>query len=204
MQETSLQTSTAISASSDDPASRPMPTPKRRPTGSSKRTKSVAWFLKPSVIALVLVVAFLTVGWGVYRVVIRSSPETDAADLADLEDFDLDSPSLGQADEPTNDSTISRPEQSTLRPFTAPVIVEHAPQVPLNPPANSFELPPVSSLPSFQSARYERDPARRIATPAKASGAWLSGTIEDSEVAPARIDLPARVSQAIVDGPAIR
>lgn len=204
MQETSLQTPIATSPSPDNQASMPMPTPKRRPSGSSRRSKSVAWFLKPAFVALVLVVAVLTIGWGAYNVVIRSSPETDAADLADLEDFDLDSPSPGQADEPTDDSMTSRPEQPPLRPFTAPAIVERAPQIPVNPSANSLELPPVSSLPSFQSARYERDPARRNAAPAEALGVWLSGTIEDSEETPARIALPSRVSQAIVDGPAIR
>lgn len=161
------------------------------------------WFTKPTFIALVLVVAALTAGWGAYSVVTQQSAEPDEAELADLDDFDLESPSLGQS-ESTDELPPSQSDDSLSRLRPATSLVEHAPQLPSPASANSFEPPLLSSLPSFQSARYERDPAGRSSIPAANSGAWLSGTIEVAEEAPSRLALPARISQTEVDGPAIR
>lgn len=168
-----------------------------------EKKTSLPWFTKPTFIALVLVVAALTVGWGAYSVVTQQSAEPDEAELADLDDFDLESPSLG-AGEPTDDRPLSRPGDSLLRQHPTIPLAEHAPQLPAQTSASSVELSPLSSLPSFQSARYERDPAGRNSIPAVNSGAWLSGTIEVTEEAPSRLALPARISQTEVDGPAIR
>lgn len=178
---------------------------KPRSSRSSSRGKKVTmpWFAKPTFVALVLVVMALTASWGAYSVVVQQSAEPDDAGLADLEDFDLESPSLGQS-ESTDELPPSRLGDSLSRQRPATSLVEHAPQLPPPASVNSFEPPPLSSLPSFQSARYERDPAGRDSIPAANSGAWLSGTIEVAEEAPPRISLPARVSQAEVDGPAIR
>ena len=210
MQETSLETSTAdsnpsLDSSPNELISPSTPTPKRRPAVSlsSGRAPSVAWFLKPSALALVL--ALLTVGWGAYSVVSSPSSDADEVELADLEGFDDESPSLGQAETTSTAATLPL-EVPKSRPFAAPGVVERAPQLPPTSAANSFELPPLSSLPSFQSARYERDPAGRgsnSGTPSS-SGAWLNGTIESADDAPAKIMLPSRLSQGIVDGPAIR
>ena len=167
-----------------------------------KRT-SMPWFTKPTFIALVLVVAALTAGWGAYSVVTQQSAEPDEAELADLDDFDLESPSLGQS-ESTDELPPSQSDDSLSRLRPATSLVEHAPQLPSPASANSFEPPLLSSLPSFQSARYERDQAGRSSIPAANSGAWLSGTIEVAEEAPSRLALPARISQTEVDGPAIR
>ena len=161
------------------------------------------WFLKPAFIGLMLVAVALVVGWGVYGVVVRQSPESDEAELADLEDFDLESPSLGQS-EPTDELPPSRLGDSQSRQQLSTPLVEHAPQLPALPSASSFEPPPPSSLPSFQAARYERDPAGRGSNSGTNSGAWLSGTIEVAEEATSRIALPARISQTEFDGPAIR
>lgn len=178
---------------------------KPRSSRSSSRGKKVTmpWFAKPTFVALVLVVMALTASWGAYSVVVQQSAEPDDAGLADLEDFDLESPSLGQS-ESTDELPPSRLGDLLSRQRPATSLVEHAPQLPPPASVNSFEPPPLSSLPSFQSARYERDPVGRGSIPTANSGAWLSGTIEVLEEAPSRISLPARVSQAEVDGPAIR
>ncbi len=198
-----LKTPSSIEES--NPASMPSLPPRKRsskstPRGSAKRMR---WFFKPAFIALVLIVAGLTLGWGAYGVLIRPTAESDQAELADLEDFDLESPSLGQG-EPTDELPSSRPGDSLTRQQHSTPLVEQAPQLPALPSAGSFELPPLSALPSFQATRYERDPAGRSSDSGTHSGAWLSGTIEVAEEANSRIALPARISQTEFDGPAIR
>ena len=177
--------------------------PRSSKAASRGKKATMPWIVKPTFVALVLVVVALTVGWGAYSVVVQQSAEPDDAELADLEDFDLESPSLGQS-ESTDELPPSQLGDSPSRQRPSIPLVEHAPQLPSPTFASSFEPPPLSSLPSFQSARYERDPAGRSAIPAVNSGAWLSGTIEVAEEAPSRLALPARISQAEVDGPAIR
>ncbi len=208
MHDPSHPASVEMSSSPEESNAISMSVPPVRPRSSKAASRgkkaTMPWFTKPTFVALVLVAVALTVGWGTYSVVVQQSAEPDDAELADLEDFDLESPSLGQS-ESTDELPPSRLGDSQSRQRPATSFVEHAPQLPSPGSANPFEPPPLSSLPSFQTARYERDSAGRSSIPAANSGAWLSGTIEVADEAPSRISLPARVSQqAEVDGPAIR
>jgi hypothetical protein len=213
MQETTSPPSLSLADSnSDRPPAVPVNSstrPRSSKSTSLAKPKSVAWFLQPAFVGLVLVVVTLTVGWGAYTVVVRQTPETDDSELADLEGFDLETPSLGQA-EPNEESDEDRSAPSlgnsqSLQ-STSALAVELAPQLPTLPPTSSLELPPASSLPSFESARYERGSSGRDAKTGSSSnsGAWLSGTIEAADEAASRIALPSRISQAVGDGPALR
>ena len=104
---------------------------KPRSSRSSSRGKKVTmpWFAKPTFVALVLVVMALTASWGAYSVVVQQSAEPDDAGLADLEDFDLESPSLGQS-ESTDELPPSRLGDLLSRQRPATSLVEHAPQLP--------------------------------------------------------------------------
>jgi hypothetical protein len=207
MSENSNSTA-SVSFSDSDAEQSVEPAPKQRTRHRSKsvepaRVWGLAWMTKPWFVALVVVVVFLSAGWGAYSVVKQTSPTTDESELADLEDFDLDAPSLG-AGEPTEDvatSSVSLESQTPQLP--SPSLGEAAPQLP---PVRGFEFPSGNSLPGFESARYERNPNSRDTTSgvSSSSGAWLSGTIESVEDSPATIALPPRVSQAFGDDSTVR
>lgn len=173
--------------------------PKASPS-KSRRVPAAprSWIPRPAYVALAFVL-LLTIGWGAFSIIGRQSPDDDEAELADLEGFDAESPSLGTPEPQTKqalDGSLSR--DFTSRPSVDRVNPWSAPPVP-----DSIELPALSAIPDKQASRFERVPLAANANQQATSGAWLIGTIEADE-ASEQIAMPPRVSQTVADGPLLR
>ncbi|MEK6259140.1 MAG: hypothetical protein AABP62_11040 [Planctomycetota bacterium] len=153
---------------------------------------------RPAYVAITFVL-ILTIGWGAYSIIGRQSHSDEDAELADLEGFEEEAPSLGTPD------PQSTPQSRSLssRDFSSRTFGERANpwQTAPAPGANAF--PALFASPDTPLARFERTPFAEDANNQSTSGAWLIGTIEADD-APERIALPPRVSQAVADGPLFR
>lgn len=167
--------------------------PKLLPT-KSRRSRSAprSWIPRPAYVAIAFVL-LLTIGWGAFSIVGRQLQDADETELADLEGFDAESPSLGT---PEPQTKLSSGSQS--RTFSERSMPGQTAAVPV-----SDEFPALSAIPDQQAMRFDRSSFAADANPQTTSGAWLIGTIEADD-APERIALPPRVSQTVADGPLFR
>jgi len=182
MEETSTPTSVSMQAA-----------PKVSPTKSRRASSALrSWMPRPAYVAIAFVL-ILTIGWGAFSIIGRPSQGDEEAELADLEGFDAESPSLGTPEPQTKLSS-----DGSSRAFDERAMPWQTAAAPI-----SNELPARSAIPDQQAMRFERAPFAANANQRSMSGAWLIGTIEADD-APERIALPPRVSQAVADGPLFR
>ena len=189
MEETSTPASVSIQAA---PKVSP---PRSRRSPATPRS----WIPRPAYYVAVAFVLLLTIGWGAYSIIGRQSPSDDDAELADLEGFDAESPSLGTP-EPQTKSAL---DGSSSPDFTSHLSEDRASPWSAPPVPGSIELPALFASPDQPASRFERVPFAANANQQTISGAWLIGTIE-ADGTPAQIALPPRVSQAVADGPLFR
>jgi len=162
---------------------------KTKPRRSASEPRS--WLPQPVYLAVALLLV-VSIGWGAFHVLGRSTPSDDDAELADLDGFDEQSPGLDSPEaltEPASDTTLNPPDQSA-QPWQSAAAAP-----------SSFHGPRTAFVASNQQAlRFDRASSDANANQQTVSGAWLIGTIEADD-APERIALPPRVSQTAADGP---
>jgi hypothetical protein len=170
-----------------------MPHVPRASSTKSRRSSAVSpsWIPRPAYIAIAFVL-ILTIGWGAFHILGRSSRSDEDAEMADLEGFNDEPESLGtpepQTDQSSDNSSHASGEQG------APWQTAAAP---------IFNGLPSSTISEQRSWHLERTPLAANSNPSTTSGAWLIGTIEADD-GPERIALPPRVSQTAADGPLFR
>ena len=171
----------------------------KKPAGKSQRSASAlrAWIPRPAFVAIAFVL-MLTVGWGAFKFLGRQSQSNEEAELADLETFEQDAPSLGAPESQTR----SQLGNSSSQDLSQHAVGENAipRQAPLT--LGSNELPALFATPNNPFERFEQSPVESSGNPQTTSGAWLMGTIEDD--APQQIAMPPRVTPAAADGPLFR
>ena len=157
-----------------------------------------SWIPRPAYVAIAFVL-ILTVGWGTFSIIGRQSQDNDEVELADLEGFDAESPSLGTPEPQTKQAL----DGSASRDFTSRLSVDRENPWSAPPAPGSFEVPALSPTSDLQATRLDRVPFATNMNQQATSGAWLIGTIEADE-AQEQIALPPRVSQTVADGPLFR
>ncbi len=182
------------------PASILMPAGPKVAAAKSPRSPSVprSWIPRPAYVAITFAL-LLTIGWGAFSIIGRQSPADEDAELADLENFEEESPSLGAPDSQFQPSS----ESSSSRNLAARSHGERPNPWQTPPIPGSSEPPVLFAAPDNSTAGFERPSFGANRAEQSRSGAWLVGTIEAVE-APERIALPPRVSQAVADGPLFR
>ena len=185
---------------SSSPVSVSMPVAPKKSSGKPResRSRQSSWAPRPVYIAITFAL-ILTIGWGAFSIMGRPSQSDEDAELADLEGFEEESPSLEAPEPQTKLSSGS----SSPRDFSSRTFGERAKPWQTAPAPGSTKFPALFAIPDNPSARFERTPDGANMNDQTTSGAWLIGTIEADE-APERIALPPRVSQAVADGPLFR
>lgn len=178
------------------PVPPPIPPAKPRRSRSSKRS----WLPRPAYVAIFFAVT-LAVSWGAFTIVSRQSHIEDDSELADLEGFELDAPSVNSA------AQAERQSDSDSKPRTVDGRIGQS-NIDRTDSAFQFELPGSVSLPSFpvipgvQTATFERVPPF-ASSEEPVVGVWLMGTIEADDT-PSAVVPPTRLARNPLDGPAIR
>lgn len=182
------------------PATVSMPPAPRKSAGKSPRPAAVPrpWIPRPAFVAIAFVL-MLTVGWGAFQFLGRQSPSDEEAELADLEGFEDESPTLGAPEAQTR----SHSGGSFSRDSSPRSLGENATHWQASSTPGSSKLPALSVSPENPSARFEQTPFESAGNHPATSGAWLMGTIEADD-APQRIAMPPRVSSTAAEGPLFR
>lgn len=187
------------------PATVSMHAAPKKTAGKSPRQAAVprAWIPRPAFVAIAFVL-MLTVGWGAFHFWGRQSQPDEESELADLEAFEQEPPSLGAPDSNSNSDLGSQFSGSRFsRSDSSRALGENAsPWQPVSNP-DSNQLPALFARPDNPSARFQPSPFEPDGNPQSMSGAWLMGTIEADEP-PQRISLPPRVTPTAADGPLFR